>query len=77
MDIRDLREDVSRAFGDKARDIGDDIKKAARKRAGIFEADYDLEDDGYGNSDKDKDKDDNTIPFPEDVEKEKRKRDIH
>ncbi|MBQ6623831.1 MAG: hypothetical protein IJH57_04355 [Mogibacterium sp.] len=88
---REVREHYSRAFEEKAKDVakdvGDGVKKAVRKRAGIFDVDYDVEDDGYGgkssssdsnshNEDSDN-RDDNTIPFPQDVEREKCKRDIH
>ncbi|MBP3895231.1 MAG: hypothetical protein J6D07_02065 [Mogibacterium sp.] len=80
IDPREIRDRYSHAFEEKARDIangvGDDIKKSVRKRAGIFDVDYDVEDDGYGARDS-KDPEDNTIPFPSDVEGEKRKRDIH
>ena len=86
IDPREMRDRYSRVFEDKAKDIakdvGDDVKKAIRKRAGIFDVDYDVEDDGYGEnaaSDKNSSRDanDNSIPFPSDVEREKRKRDIH
>ena len=65
LDPREVRERYSRSFEDKAKDVGDEVKKAVRKRAGIFDVDYDVEEE------------DNTIPFPQDVEREKRKRDIH
>lgn len=71
-DLRGVRERYSHAFGDKAKDAGEELKKEIRRRAGIYDADFDVEDDGYGNSG-----DDNTIPFPSDVEEEKRKRNIH
>ena len=88
IDPRDIRERYSHAFEEKAKniakDVGGDVKKAIRKRAGIFDVDYDVEDDGYGNSEKNnraktgkEDSEDNTIPFPSDVEREKRRRDIH
>ena len=83
IDTRPVRERYSHAFEDKAekakeaaKDVKDDVTKKIRKRAGIYEADYDIEDDGYGSSTSGE-SDDNTIPFPDDVEREKKKRDIH
>lgn len=86
IDPHEVREHYSRAFEDKAKtvakDVGDEVKRVVRKRAGIFDVDYDVEDDGYGghpgtHEGADKEPDDNTIPFPSDVEREKQKRDIH
>ena len=66
-------------IGDRVSDVAQnkkrEVAKKIRKRAGIFDVDYDIEDDGYGRSSKDSG--DNTIPFPSDVERAKRKRDIH
>lgn len=68
---RDIRERYTQPVKEKAKDtakeVKEDVAKKIRKRAGIYDADYDIEDDGYGN----------TIPFPSDVEREKKKRDIH
>ena len=55
-------------IGDRVSDVAQnkkrEVAKKIRKRAGIFDVDYEVEED-------------NTIPFPSDVEREKRKRDIH
>ena len=79
-DARSLREHYSNAAQDKAREVAEDVKgevmRRIRKRAGIHEVDYTVEDDGYGESGSDASTD-NTIHFPSDVEDEKRKRDIH
>ena len=71
---RDFGDRVSSAAQDKAQGVKNEVAKKIRKRAGIFDVDYDIEDDGYGAGSKDPD--DNTIPFPSDVERAKRKRDI-
>ena len=80
IDPRDIREKYSRAFEEKAReiakDVGGDVKKAVRKRAGIYDVDYDIEDDGYGESSS-KNSEDNSISFPDDVEKAKKDHNIH
>ena len=81
IDPQEVRERFSHAFEgrakDIAKDVGDDVKKAIRKRAGIFDVDYDVEDDGYGNRSSSDNPDNNTIPFPADAENEKRRRGIH
>ena len=61
---RDIGDRVSSAAQEKAQDVKNEVAKKIRKRAGIFDVDYEVEED-------------NTIPFPSDVEREKRKRDIH
>ena len=61
---RDIGDRVSSAAQEKAQDVKNEVAKKLRKRAGIFDVDYEVEED-------------NTIPFPSDVEREKRKRDIH
>ena len=83
----DIEDKISSAVHSKAKDIKDDLTKRIRRRAGIYDIDYDVKDDGYGNSSdsepitsnsksKAQDADNNTIPFPEDAEREKRRRDI-
>ena len=83
IDTRPIKEHYSHVFeekSDKARDaaqgVKDDIAKKIRKRAGIYDVDFDIEDDGYGDS-SEKAPDDNTVEFPSDVEAEKKKRNIH
>ena len=76
-DVESVRDRYSRMFEDKAKDAADELSRKIRNRAGIHDADFTVEDDGYGGSDSDKDESDNTIKFPSDVESEKRKRDIH
>ena len=91
IDTSPIKEHYSNAFGDKAekakgaaKDVADDLTRIIRKRAGIYDVDYDVEDDGYGNRGSNSaeneaatDSEDNSIPFPTDVEREKRRRDIH
>ena len=97
IDTSPIKEHYSNAFGDKAekakgaaKDVADDLTKIIRKRAGIYDVDFDVEDDGYGNRGSSSSKagetvgtkaeegpEDNSIPFPTDVEREKRRRDIH
>lgn len=83
IDTSPIRDHYSHVFeegSDKARNaargVKDDLARKIRKKAGIFDVDYDIEDDGYGEPGSE-DYTDNTIPFPKDVEKEKSKRDIH
>ena len=72
---RDIGERVSYAAQEKAKDVKDDVAKKIRKRAGIYDVDYEVEDDGYG--ERSSSEDDNTIPFPDDVERAKKKHNIH
>lgn len=72
---RDIGDRVSSAAQEKAQGVKNEVAKKIRRRAGIFDVDYDVEDDGYNGSSKDHD--DNTIHFPSDVERAKRQRDIH
>ena len=94
IDTSPIREHYSHAFEEKAgkargvaKDVADDLSKKIRKRAGIYDVDYDVEDDGYGNKSPDSSENrgsaasnsqtkpsDNSIPFPRDVEREKRER---
>ena len=62
---RDIGGKFSNAAQEKAKDVRDDVAKKIRRRAGIYDVDYEVEDD------------DNTIEFPSDVERAKRKRNIH
>lgn len=75
IDPRSMREHYSIVFDEKAEGIKEDVAKKIRKKAGIYDADFDIEDDGYGSSSDSAD--DNTIRFPSDVERAKRKHDIH
>lgn len=61
---RDIGDRVSNAAQEKAQGVKNEVARKIRKRAGIFDVDYEVEED-------------NTIQFPSDVEREKRKRDIH
>ena len=74
-DTRSVRERYAHMFEDRAKDATEELSKQIRRRAGIHDADFTVEDDGYGGPAKDPD--DNTIQFPSDVESAKRQRDIH
>ena len=72
----DIGDRFSNAAQEKAADVKNEVVRKIRKRAGIYDVDYDIEDDGYGNSGR-QDLDDNTIPFPSDVEQAKKRHNIH
>ena len=82
VDTSPIKEHYSHVFEektDKARDaaqgVKDDLAKKIRKRAGIYDVDFDIEDDGYGESPS-KNAEDNSIPFPDDVELAKKEHNI-
>lgn len=83
IDTRPIKEHYSHVFDEKtekarhaAQDVKDDLARKIRKKAGIYDVDYDIEDDGYGESSS-KNSEDNSIPFPDDVEKAKKDHNIH
>ena len=65
FDPRELGDKFSNAAQDKANEVKKEVAKKIRRRAGIYDVNYEVEDD------------DNTIEFPSDVEKAKKDRNIH